>query len=77
MYNDENDILKVEYNDPHKYITRNCVVFLLPRRLTRSVMYGSQIIFDSHKWTTLLVRKVKGKPRDFEANVCVSLYSTC
>ena len=48
---------------------RNCLVFLLPRRLTWSAIYGSQI-FDSHKWPTVLVRKVKGKPRNFEAN-CV------
>ena len=59
----------------HTSITRNCVVFLLPRRLTRSAIYGSQI-FDSHKWPTVLVRKVKGKPRNFEANLCGSLYST-
>ena len=32
--------------------------------------------FDSHKWPTVLVRKVKGKPRNFEANLCGSLYST-
>ena len=54
---------------------RNCTVFLLPRRLTRSAIYGSQI-FDSHKWPTVLVRTVKGKPRNFEANLCGSLYST-
>ena len=59
----------------HTSITRNCVVFLLPRRQTRSAIYGSQI-FDSHKWPTVLVRKVKGKPRNFEANLCGSLYST-
>ena len=56
-------------------MTRNCVVFLLPRRLTRSAIYGSHI-FDSHKWPTMLVRKVKGKPCNFEANYCGSLYST-
>ena len=33
-------------------------------------------IFDSHKWPTVLVRTVKGKPRNFEANVCGPLYST-
>ena len=33
-------------------------------------------IFDSHKWPTVLVRKVKGKPRNFEANLCGSLYSS-
>ena len=54
---------------------RNCTAFLLPRRLTRSAIYGSQM-FDSHKWPTVLVRTVKGKPRNFEANLCGSLYST-
>ena len=54
---------------------RNCTVFLLPRRLARSAIYGSQI-FDSQKWPNMLVRKVKGKPRNLEANVCGSLYST-
>ena len=53
---------------------RNCTVFFLPRRLTRSAIYGSQI-FDSHKWPTVLVRTVKGKPRNFEANLCGSLHS--
>ena len=52
----------------HTSITRNCVVFLLPRRRTRSAIYGSQIF--------VKIRKVKGKPRNFEANVCGSLYST-
>ena len=59
----------------HTSIIRNCVAFLLPRRQTRLASYGSQT-FDSHKWPTLLVRKVKGKPRNFEVNVCGSLYST-
>ena len=54
---------------------RNCMVFLLPRRLTQSAIYGSQN-FDSHKWPTVLVRTVKGKPRNFEANLCGLLYST-
>ena len=54
---------------------QNCTVFLLPRRQTRSAIYGSQI-FDSHKWPTMLVRTVKGKPRNFEAYLCGSLYST-
>ena len=56
-------------------IARNCMVFLLPRGQTQSAIYGSQV-FDSHKWPTVLVRKVKGKPRNFEANLCGSLYST-
>ena len=42
----------------HTNMPGNCTVFLLPRRLTRSAN-GSQI-FDSHKWPTVLVRKVKG-----------------
>ena len=54
---------------------RNCVVFFLPRRLTRSAIYGSQI-FDSHKWPTVLVRNVTGKLCNFEANLYGSLYST-
>ena len=41
--------------------------FPLPRRQTGSAIYGSQI-FDSHKWPTALVRKVEGKPRNYEAN---------
>ena len=41
----------------HTSIIRNCVVFLLPRRQTRSAtLYGSQV-FDYHKWPTVLVRK--------------------
>ena len=31
---------------------------------------------DSHKWPTVLVDEVKGKPRTFEAYCCRSLYST-
>ena len=27
-------------------------------------------------WPTLLVRKIKGKPRNFEAYLCGSIYST-
>ena len=69
------DVLKVEYNDPHKHASKLVFLFLLPRQLTWSAIYGSQI-FDSHKWPTVLVRTVKGKPRNFEANLCGSLYST-
>jgi hypothetical protein len=43
---------------------RNCTFFLLTQ------------IFDSHKWPTVLVRTVKGKPQNFEANLCRSLYFT-
>ena len=56
-------------------LPRNCVVFLLLRELTRSAIYGSQK-FDSHKWPTVLVDEVKGKPCNFEACLCGSLYST-
>ena len=42
----------------HTNMPRNCTVFLLPRRQTRSAIYGSQN-FDSHKWPTVLVRTVK------------------
>ena len=61
----------------HTSITRNCVVFLSPRRQIRSAIYGSQI-FDSNKWPTVLVlvRKVKEKPCNVEATVCESLCST-
>ena len=52
----------------HTSITRNCVVFVLSRRQTRSA--------NSNKWLTVFVRKAKGKPRYFEENVCGSLYST-
>ena len=47
----------------------NCTVFNLPRRLTLSAIYG----FDSHShnWPTVLVRKVKRKPRNFEES-CVA-----
>ena len=56
-------------------LPRNCVVFLLLCELTRSAIYGSQQ-FDSHKWPTVLVDDVKGKPRNFEAYLCRSLYYT-
>ena len=59
----------------HTNMPRNCTVFLLLRRLTRSAIYGSQI-FDFHKWLTRFVLKVKGKPRNFKATLCGSLYST-
>ena len=49
----------------HINLPRNCVVFLLVCELTWSATYGSQK-FDSHKWLTVLVDKVKRKPRNFE-----------
>ena len=42
----------------HTNMPRNCTVFLLPRRLTRSAIYGSQIFTPING--TMLVRKVKG-----------------
>ena len=50
----------------HTDLPRNCVVFLLLYELTRLTIYGSKK-FDSHKWPTLLVAEVKGKPRNLEA----------
>ena len=54
---------------------RNCIVFLIPRELTRHAILLSQV-FDFIKWLTVLVCKVKGKPHNFEAYLCGSLYST-
>ena len=59
----------------HTHLPRNCVVFLLLCELTRSAIYGSQK-FDSHKWPTVLVDEVKGKPCNLEACLCGSLIST-
>ena len=59
----------------HTNLPRNCVVFLLLCELTRSAIYGSQKC-DSHKWPTVLVDEVKGKPCNFEACLCGLLYST-
>ena len=61
----------------HTSITRNCVVFLLPRRLTRSAIYWSKK-FDSHKWLTVLVDEVKGKLEILRRVffLCGSLYYT-
>ena len=42
-------------------VPRNCVVFLLLYKLT----------FDSHKWPTVSIDEVKGKPCNFEAYLCV------
>ena len=53
----------------HTSITQHCTGFLLRRELTRSAI-------DSHKWPTVLVDEVKRKPRNFEAYLCRSLYST-
>ena len=59
----------------HTSITKNCTFFFLRRELTRSAIYGSQK-FDPHKWPTVFVDEVKGKPRNFERFLCGSLYST-
>ena len=45
---------------------RNLVVFLILCELTLSAIYGSQKL-DSHKLPTVLVVKVKRKPRNFKA----------
>ena len=59
----------------HTSLPGNCVVFLLLWELTRSAIYGTQK-FHSHKWPTVLVDEVKGKPCNFEVCLCGSLYST-
>ena len=59
----------------HPNLPRNCVVFLILCELTRLAIYGSQKL-DSHKWLTVLVDEVKGKPYNFEACLFGSLYST-
>ena len=59
----------------HSNLPRNCVDFDLLCELTRSVIYGSQK-FDSHKCLTVLVDEVKGKPCNFEAYLCGSVYPT-
>ena len=58
----------------NKY-ARSCKVSLIRRELTRHAILWSQV-FDSIKWPTALVRKVKGKPCTFDAFLCESLYST-
>ena len=57
----------------HTNMPRNVTVFLLRREETRLAIYGK---FDSHKWPTVLVDDVKGKPRNFDGYLCRSLYST-
>ena len=51
---------------------RNCVGFFLPRRLTRTTIYGSKS-FDSHEWPTMLVRDVK-ENRAILSDTCVDHY---
>ena len=56
----------------HTYLPRNCVVFLLLRELTRSVIYGSQK-FDSHKWPTVLVKENHAISRHICVDHCILL----
>ena len=52
------DILKVEYNDPHKFASElSGFTFALRTNSTRLAIYGSQK-YDSHKWPTVLVDKL-------------------
>ena len=54
------DDLKVEYNDPHKFASKlRGFPFTLQTILTPQK-------FDSHKWPTVFVDEVKGKPCNFE-----------
>ena len=59
----------------HTNLPRNCMVFLLLCKLTWLAIYGSQK-FDSHKWPTVVVDEVKGKPCSFEVCLCGPLYYT-
>ena len=59
----------------HTNMPQNFTLFVLCREETQSAIYGSQT-FDSHKWPTVLVDDVNGKPRNFEGYLCRSLYST-
>ena len=74
MHTGWKDMLKVEYNDPHKFASE-LRDFPFALRLTRSAIYGGKK-FDSHEWPTMLVDEVKGKPLNFKAYLCGSLYST-
>ena len=68
------DVVKVEYHDPHKFAWK-LRGFPFTVRTNTFGHYGSQK-FDSHKWPTVLVDDVNGKPCNFEACLCGSLYST-
>ena len=46
------------------------------KSLTKTVGNLWESNFEYHKWPTVLVRKVKEKPRNLKANLCGSLYST-
>ena len=62
------DVLKVEYNDPHKFASKLRGFPFTGRTNTVGHLWES--------WPTVLVDEVKGKPCNFEANLCGSLYST-
>ena len=47
-------------------MTRNCMVFLTRRELTRSAILWCKNV-DSTKWPTVFLRDVKGNPCNFEA----------
>ena len=65
--------LKVEYNDPHIHASKLGGFPFTSSTNTVGHFLGVKV-FD--KWPTVLVFKVKRKPRNFEANLCRSLYST-
>ena len=60
----------------HTSNTQNCTVFILRRELIRSAIDGSKKIMRLVQWPTVLVDEIKGKPGNFEAYLCRSLYST-
>ena len=62
-------IVKVEYNDPHKYPLEIAWFTFLVDKHGRSLM-GVKLLTPNGR--RLLVRKVKGNSRNFEANVCGS-----
>ena len=59
------DVLKVEYTDPHKFASK-----------LRGFPFTVRTNTVGHKWPTVLDDEVKGKPCNFEACLCGSLYST-
>ena len=65
--------LKVEYNDPHKFASK-LHGFSFTLLTTRSAIMGVKNL--TPIWPTVLVDEVKGKPCNFEACLCGSLYST-
>ena len=59
----------------HTNMPRNCTIFLLRHKETRSAILWSQHD-DSIKWPTVLDCDVKGKPCNFKLCLYGSLYST-